>query len=80
MWYVVQADKESNIIIGFKNDSDEGEYIQHLSNKTLLDILNVDKVKKGDVYFVPPGRVHAIGAGLLIAEIQQTSDITYRNL
>lgn len=78
MWYVVQADEDSNIIIGFKKDSNEKEYLHHLSNKTLLDILNVDEVKKGDVYFVPPGRVHAIGAGLLIAEIQQTSDVTYR--
>ncbi len=78
MWYVVQADKKSNIIIGFKNDSNKEKYLKHLSNKTLLNILNVDEVKRGDVYFVPPGRVHAIGSGLLIAEIQQTSDITYR--
>ncbi|WP_428740596.1 type I phosphomannose isomerase catalytic subunit [Tenacibaculum sp.] len=78
MWYIVQADEKSNIIVGFKKDSNKEEYLQHLANKTLLDILNVDEVKKGDVYFVPPGRVHAIGAGLLIAEIQQTSDITYR--
>jgi len=78
MWYVVQADKDANIIIGFKNDATKQEYLHHLENKTLLDILNVDQVAKGDVYFVPPGRVHAIGAGLLIAEIQQTSDITYR--
>ncbi|MGQ3679345.1 type I phosphomannose isomerase catalytic subunit [Tenacibaculum discolor] len=78
MWYVMQADEEASIIIGFKENSSKEEYIQHLDNKTLLSILNVDKVTKGDVYFVPPGRVHAIGAGLLIAEIQQTSDITYR--
>lgn len=78
MWYVMQADNEVNIIIGFKENSNKEEYIHHLNNKTLLSILNVDKVSKGDVYFVPPGRVHAIGAGLLIAEIQQTSDITYR--
>lgn len=78
MWYVVQADEEANIIIGFKNDATKQEYLHHLENKSLLDILNVDEVSKGDVYFVPPGRVHAIGAGLLIAEIQQTSDITYR--
>ncbi|AZJ31322.1 mannose-6-phosphate isomerase, type 1 [Tenacibaculum mesophilum] len=78
MWYVMQADNEANIIIGFKENSNKEEYVYHLNNKTLLSILNVDKVSKGDVYFVPPGRVHAIGAGLLIAEIQQTSDITYR--
>jgi mannose-6-phosphate isomerase len=78
MWYVMQADEEASIIIGFKENSSKEEYIEHLDNKTLLSILNIDKVTKGDVYFVPPGRVHAIGAGLLIAEIQQTSDITYR--
>ncbi|MGG6230604.1 type I phosphomannose isomerase catalytic subunit [Tenacibaculum sp. SDUM215027] len=78
MWYVMQADEEASIIIGFKENSSKEEYIQYLDNKKLLSILNVDKVAKGDVYFVPPGRVHAIGAGLLIAEIQQTSDLTYR--
>lgn len=78
MWYVVQADEGSNIIIGFKNDSEAKEYLYHLEEKTLVDILNVDEVKEGDVYFVPPGRVHAIGAGVVIAEIQQTSDLTYR--
>ncbi len=78
MWYVVQADKEASIIVGFKSDSTQKEYLHHLEHKTLLDILNVDTVKEGDVYFVPPGRVHAIGAGVVIAEIQQTSDLTYR--
>lgn len=78
MWYVVQADENSNIIIGFKNNTDTKEYLHHLEKKTLLNILNVDEVKEGDVYFVPPGRVHAIGAGVVIAEIQQTSDLTYR--
>ncbi len=54
------------------------EYVEHLENKTLLDILNVDEVATGDAYFIPTGRVHAIGAGVLLAEIQQTSDTTYR--
>lgn len=78
MWYVMQADEKANLIVGFKNDSSQKEYIHHLENKSLLDILNVDEVKKGDVYFIPTGRIHAIGAGVLLAEIQQTSDITYR--
>ncbi|MDY0781649.1 type I phosphomannose isomerase catalytic subunit [Tenacibaculum sp. IB213877] len=78
MWYVMQADKNANLIVGFQKDSDQKEYIHHLNNKSLLDILNVDLVNKGDVYFIPTGRVHAIGAGVLLAEIQQTSDITYR--
>jgi len=78
MWYIMQSDEEGNLIVGFKNDSNREEYIEHLEKKSLLKILNVDKVKEGDVYFIPAGRVHAIGAGVLLAEIQQTSDVTYR--
>jgi len=78
MWYVMQADKGANLIVGFKEDIDKHTYLDHMVKKSLLDILNVDKVKKGDVYFIPTGRVHAIGAGVLLVEIQQTSDITYR--
>jgi mannose-6-phosphate isomerase len=78
MWYVMQADKNANLIVGFQKEVSSEEYIKHLDTKSLLDILNVDEVQKGDVYFIPTGRVHAIGAGVLLAEIQQTSDITYR--
>ncbi|CAM1365810.1 type I phosphomannose isomerase catalytic subunit [Tenacibaculum xiamenense] len=78
MWYVMQADEKANLIVGFKEDSNKTEYLEHLENKSLLDILNVDEVSKGDVYFIPTGRIHAIGAGVMLAEIQQTSDITYR--
>ena len=78
MWYVMESDKEAELIVGFKNEINEKEYLHHLKNKSLLSILNVDKVEKGDVYFIPAGRVHAIGAGVLLAEIQETSDITYR--
>ncbi len=78
MWYVMQADKNANLIVGFQKEVSSADYIKHLENKSLLDILNVDEVQKGDVYFIPTGRVHAIGAGVLLAEIQQTSDITYR--
>lgn len=78
MWYVMQADENANLIVGFEKDVSSEVYLQHLKNKSLLDILNVDIVKNGDVYFIPTGRVHAIGAGVLLAEIQQTSDITYR--
>jgi len=53
-------------------------YLDCVKNKTLVSILNFDEVDKGDVYFIPTGRIHAIGAGVLLAEIQQTSDITYR--
>ncbi len=78
MWYVMQADDKSSMIVGFKEDSNTGEYLKHLENKTLVDILNFEEVVKGDVYFISEGRIHAIGAGILVAEIQQTSDITYR--
>lgn len=78
MWYVMQADEGANLIVGFNKNITPKEYKHHLENKTLIDILNVDEVKKGDVYFIPTGRVHAIGAGVLLAEIQQTSDVTYR--
>ena len=78
MWYVMQADDDARLIVGFKEKSSPEEYIQHLENKTLLNILDTKKVKKGDVFFLETGTVHAIGAGTVIAEIQQTSDITYR--
>ena len=78
MWYIMQADEGSRIIVGFKNNSNAQEYVSHLENNTLIDILEEVKVKAGDVFFLETGTVHAIGAGLLVAEIQQTSDITYR--
>jgi mannose-6-phosphate isomerase len=78
MWYVMQADNNARIIVGFKENSNKLEYLENLKNKTLLSILDDVKVKEGDVFFLETGTVHAIGAGLVIAEIQQTSDITYR--
>jgi mannose-6-phosphate isomerase len=78
MWYVMQADKDANLIVGFNQPMDKETYLKHLENKTLTEILNFDKVKEGDTYFIESGRVHAIGAGVLLAEIQQTSDVTYR--
>ncbi|PNQ73683.1 mannose-6-phosphate isomerase [Hanstruepera neustonica] len=78
MWYVMQADEGSNLIVGFNQDMTPDKYLKHLEEKTLTDILNFDQVKSGDTYFIEVGRVHAIGAGVMLAEIQQTSDITYR--
>ena len=78
MWYIMQADDDARIIVGFKEKSNASEYIENLEKKTLLSILDDVKVKSGDVFFLETGTVHAIGAGLLVAEIQQTSDITYR--
>jgi mannose-6-phosphate isomerase len=78
MWYVIQADEGSNLIVGFNKKITPETYLNHLEDKTLTKILNFDKVKEGDTYFIEVGRVHAIGAGVMLAEIQQTSDITYR--
>lgn len=78
MWYIMQADEDARIIVGFKKNSNAAEYLENLENKTLLSILDDVKVKSGDVFFLETGTVHAIGAGLVVAEIQQTSDITYR--
>lgn len=78
MWYVMQADEDASLIVGFNQDMTPEKYLSHLENKKLVKILNFDKVKIGDTYFIQSGRVHAIGAGVMLAEIQQTSDITYR--
>lgn len=78
MWYVMQADADARLIVGFKEKSSPSAFIQNLNNKTLLHILNTKKVKQGDVFMLETGTIHAIGAGIVVAEIQQTSDITYR--
>jgi mannose-6-phosphate isomerase len=78
MWYVMQADEGSKLIVGFKENSSKEEYLNHVNNKTIVTILDQIPVQKGDVFFLETGTIHAIGAGTVIAEIQQTSDITYR--
>ncbi|AXT19425.1 mannose-6-phosphate isomerase [Flavobacteriaceae bacterium AU392] len=78
MWYVMQADTNSNLIVGFNQKITSETYLRHLKEKSLTKILNFDKVTSGDAYFIETGCVHAIGAGVLLAEIQQTSDVTYR--
>ncbi len=78
MWYVMQAEADAKLIIGFNQEMTSEKYQKHLENKTLTDILNFETVKSGDGFFIEVGRIHAIGAGVLLAEIQQTSDITYR--
>ncbi|MFC4818065.1 MULTISPECIES: type I phosphomannose isomerase catalytic subunit [unclassified Flavobacterium] len=78
MWYVMQADENARLIVGFKEKSSPEEYLKHLNDKTLVSILEQIPIKQGDVFFLETGTIHAIGAGIVIAEIQQTSDITYR--
>lgn len=78
MWYMLDATEDAELIAGFNKKTDKDEYLKHLDNKTLKEILNFEKVEKGDVFYIPAGRVHALGPGCLLAEIQQTSDTTYR--
>lgn len=78
MWYVLGADKESQLISGFNKKIDKQQYLEHLQSGHLPNIMNYENVEKGDVYFMPAGRVHALGPGILLAEIQETSDTTYR--
>ena len=78
MWYVIEADPGSSLIAGFNQELTEQVYVEKLNSGHIMDVLNREDVAAGDVFFLPAGRVHTIGKGLLIAEIQQTSDITYR--
>jgi len=78
MWYVMDSDKGAELIIGFKKNVSKKTYVESLKNNTLTQLLNFEKVNEGDAYFINAGKIHAIGAGVLIAEIQQTSDQTYR--
>lgn len=78
MWYIIDSEPDSKIITGFNKDITKDEYLQHLELNTLSKILNVESANRDDIFFIPSGRVHAIGKGILLAEIQQASDITYR--
>lgn len=78
MWYIIEHEPDAELIIGFEESIDSDKYLEHLANDSLEEILHYTKVSKGDVYYLPAGRIHAIGKGITLAEIQQTSDITYR--
>lgn len=78
MWYIMQADEGAKLNAGFNREVTKDEYVKAVADNTLTDILNIEEAHPGDVFFLPAGRVHYIGKGLLLAEIQQTSDITYR--
>lgn len=78
MWYILKAGPHAELISGFNAEVNRKDFIEHLKNKTLKEKLNVETVTAGDVYFIPAGRVHAIGGRILLAEIQQSSDVTYR--
>ena len=78
MWYILEAEPGAEIINGFNRKLDVKTYLKFLEKNNLTEVLNVEKAHKGDVFYIPAGRVHALGPGILLAEIQQTSDITYR--
>ncbi|MGV8828568.1 MAG: type I phosphomannose isomerase catalytic subunit [Breznakibacter sp.] len=78
MWYVMAADQGAKLISGFSKTIDKSDYKPLLEQGKFLDVLAQHEVKPGDVLFMPAGRIHAIGKGVLVAEIQQTSDVTYR--
>jgi mannose-6-phosphate isomerase len=78
MWYILENEKNARIYTGFKEGITKEKYEEALRKDNLLEILNTEKAEKGDTFFTPAGRIHAIGAGTVLVEIQQTSDITYR--
>ena len=78
MWYILDAEKDGKLVLGFNSEMNESIYKKHLLENSLSEILNSEKVKIGDSFFIQTGTLHAIGAGVVLAEIQQTSDITYR--
>jgi len=78
MWYVMDASPGAVIYTGFKKKTTREDFLVHLTGKKLEDLINSTPVSRGDVFFIPAGMVHAIGAGVLLTEIQQTSDVTYR--
>ena len=78
MWYILESDPGSEIISGFNRKMDAKTYLEFLEKDKLTEILNSEKASKGDVFYIPAGRIHALGPGILLAEIQQTSDTTYR--
>lgn len=78
MWYVLDAEPGAELVYGVNRTLSQGEFAAHIENGTLEEILHYVPVKKGDVFFIPAGTLHAIGGGILIAEVQQSSNLTYR--
>ncbi|MBE6231681.1 MAG: class I mannose-6-phosphate isomerase [Bacteroidales bacterium] len=78
MWYVVQADEKAHLMSGLTRKITPEEYAAKVEDNTITEVLHDYNVREGDVFFLPAGRIHSIGTGCFIAEIQQTSDITYR--
>ena len=78
MWYIMDSDENAEIVLGLKDKDRDTEILSQVTADNVEEVFNREQVKKGDSFFIPAGKIHAIGAGVLAAEIQQTSDITYR--
>ena len=78
MWYVLPSEPEAQLFSGLKQQITPEQYAQMVADDTITEALSQYHVQEGDVFFIPAGRIHAIGAGCFVAEIQQTSDVTYR--
>lgn len=78
VWYIMETQDGAQLTLGFKEDVDKNAFAEAIQNKTLTTLLNTQEVKPGEGFFIKPGFVHAIGAGITLAEIQQSSDVTYR--
>lgn len=78
MWYVIDAQPDAELIYGFNKEITRAEFEEHITNGTLPGVCRHVPVKKGDVFFIPASTLHAIGKGILLAEIQQNSNLTYR--
>jgi mannose-6-phosphate isomerase len=78
MWYILESEKESKIYTGFREGVTKESYQAAIKDGTLAALLNIEHPEPGDTFFIPAGRIHAIGAGTVLVEVQQTSDITYR--
>jgi mannose-6-phosphate isomerase len=77
-WYVIHADKDAQLISGFRPNTNYADVQKAVGKKEMLDLVEFRKVQTGDTIFIAPGTIHALGPGLLIYEVQQNSDITYR--
>jgi len=78
MWYIIDAEKNAEIIVGFNQEMSQPKFLKSLENQEISNVLSRQNVRSGDAYYIPSGCIHALCKGVLIAEIQQTSDITYR--
>ena len=78
MWYIIKADEGAHLYAGFKQEITPYEYQKRVEDGSITDVLACHQVKAGDVFYLPAGRVHAICGGILLAEVQQSSDVTYR--